>query len=317
MNAPLRRERRPRPERGAAHLPDAHRHLAARRRGTAVGPRSPAAISREGGARSEDAHELDRAERRVRAKRSSTSPTRSSSDQRRSCADFSRFQKRVAFYGFLNALSQVVLKATAPGVPDFYQGTRAVGFQPRRSRQPPAGRLRRRRSAMLKKMKAAAEKLALDRHAPPPLARQPDQDVRDLESARAARSRHAELFRDGTYEADRRRPECRRVHRRHDDDAVVVAVPRLIANLVKPGTFPIGDVWPDASLPISGSWRNLFTGENLDGRCDRAPLSVRPFSRRRSGEGVEFQITCERDKDSRRRFAPHSRGWPSSRAHRR
>ncbi|MBV8543119.1 MAG: hypothetical protein JO088_00120, partial [Acidobacteria bacterium] len=53
--------------------------------------------------------------------------------------------------------------------------------------------------------------------------------------------------------------------RRHEDDAVLVAVPRLIANLVKPGTFPIGDVWPEASIPISGSWRNLFTGENLTG----------------------------------------------------
>src|SRR5205823_14250642 len=39
------------------------------------------------------------------------------------CEDFARVQRRTAFHGFLNALSQLVLKATAPGAPDFYQGT--------------------------------------------------------------------------------------------------------------------------------------------------------------------------------------------------
>ena len=121
------RERHPRREHGAAHLPDAHRHVAARRRGPAVGARSPEAIPRESGARSEDAHELDRAERRRTKKRSSPSPTRSSATTT-FCEDFVRFQKRVAFYGFLNALSQVVLKATAPGAPDFYQGTELWDF---------------------------------------------------------------------------------------------------------------------------------------------------------------------------------------------
>src|SRR5207245_2925260 len=38
-------------------------------------------------------------------------------------ADFTRFQARVAAFGALNSLAQVLLKVTAPGVPDFYQGT--------------------------------------------------------------------------------------------------------------------------------------------------------------------------------------------------
>src|SRR5262249_21195241 len=37
--------------------------------------------------------------------------------------DFRAFQKRVAFYGRFNALSQVLLKILSPGVPDIYQGT--------------------------------------------------------------------------------------------------------------------------------------------------------------------------------------------------
>jgi (1->4)-alpha-D-glucan 1-alpha-D-glucosylmutase len=37
--------------------------------------------------------------------------------------EFLPFQKRIADYGIFNSLSQVLLKNTAPGVPDLYQGT--------------------------------------------------------------------------------------------------------------------------------------------------------------------------------------------------
>ena len=37
--------------------------------------------------------------------------------------DFLRFQKRVAWFGMLNGLAQVLLKIACPGVPDFYQGS--------------------------------------------------------------------------------------------------------------------------------------------------------------------------------------------------
>ena len=37
--------------------------------------------------------------------------------------DFRGFHRRLAFYGMLNGLSQTLLKITAPGVPDFYQGS--------------------------------------------------------------------------------------------------------------------------------------------------------------------------------------------------
>ena len=33
------------------------------------------------------------------------------------------WRKRIALLGALNSLSQITLKATMPGVPDFYQGT--------------------------------------------------------------------------------------------------------------------------------------------------------------------------------------------------
>src|SRR5205823_5608700 len=38
-------------------------------------------------------------------------------------ASFEGFQKKVAYFGALSGLSQLVLKMTSPGVPDFYRGT--------------------------------------------------------------------------------------------------------------------------------------------------------------------------------------------------
>jgi (1->4)-alpha-D-glucan 1-alpha-D-glucosylmutase len=50
------------------------------------------------------------------------------SEENRFLSDFLRFQKRVAFYGALNSLSQVLVKIGAPGLPDFYQGTELWDF---------------------------------------------------------------------------------------------------------------------------------------------------------------------------------------------
>jgi (1->4)-alpha-D-glucan 1-alpha-D-glucosylmutase len=181
------------------------------------------------------------------------------------CENLIRFQKRIAFYGFLNSLSQVVLKSTAPGAPDFYQGTELWDF----SLVDPDNRRAidyERRSAMLKKMKTAAKKesLSIGRL----LRRWHDSRIKLFVTWRVldARARHAGVFRDGSYEPlDAGANVCTFI-RRQDDDAVLIAVPRLVASLVKPGTFPIGEVWGDGTLAAPGKWRNLFTGEEHDGK---------------------------------------------------
>ena len=191
------------------------------------------------------------------------------------CEELVRFQKRVAFYGFLNGLSQVVLKATAPGAPDFYQGSELWDF----SLVDPDNRRPidyASRSAMLKKMKAACEKdsLSIDTL----LRRWHDSRIKMFVTWKVleVRSRHAELFRDGTYEPLDAGPNVVAFTRRHNDDAVVVVVPRLVTNLVKPGPFPIGEIWGNASIAISGSWRNVFTQENLQGD----PIALRSLFNR-------------------------------------
>src|SRR5207237_3940219 len=44
-------------------------------------------------------------------------------ESREFLGDFLSFQKKIAFYGALNGLGQVLVKIAFPGVPDFYQGS--------------------------------------------------------------------------------------------------------------------------------------------------------------------------------------------------
>ena len=179
------------------------------------------------------------------------------------CEDFARFQKRIAFYGALNALSQTVLKLCAPGVPDFYQGTELWDF----SLVDPDNRRPvdyERRSAMLRNIKEAYGRRSLDLGAL--LNSWPSGRVKMFVLWRLLEMRTR--FGDAPYAAiDAGANVC--AFARGDD--VIVAVPRLVTSLVKPGVFPLGEVWGDAALPARGSWKNIFTGATTEG--DTLPLA--------------------------------------------
>ena len=172
---------------------------------------------------------------------------------------FQRFHKRVAFHGMLNSLAQVVLKATSPGVPDFYQGTELWDF----SLVDPDNR----RPVDYSRRIAALRKL-------PPVAtllrNWTDGRIKLFTTARtlAARARHAAAFQSSSYRALDAGPNAIAFTR--GDDEVLVVVPRLTTQLVKPGQFPLGEVWSDRALAIGGRWRNVYTGENLD--SEKLPL---------------------------------------------
>jgi (1->4)-alpha-D-glucan 1-alpha-D-glucosylmutase len=167
---------------------------------------------------------------------------------------FRRFHKRIAFHGMLNSLAQVVLKATSPGVPDFYQGTELWDF----SLVDPDNRRPvdyERRMAALRKLPAVATLLRS----------WADGRIKLFTTActLSARARHPEAFLSGAYRAIDAGPNAIAYVR--GEDEVLVVVPRLTTRLVKTGQFPLGDVWADRALNVSGAWRNVFTEENLDG----------------------------------------------------
>jgi len=163
---------------------------------------------------------------------------------------FRRFQRRIAFHGFLHALSQVVLKTCSPGVPDFYQGTELWDF----SLVDPDNR----RPVDYEKRAELLTKPA----SPSSLLRKwQDGRIKLFVTSRAlaVRARHAETFRDGGYRAiDTGTPNAVAFLR---GDDVLVVVPRLTTRLAR--NLPLGEVWGSHALDVPGRWRNAFTGETL------------------------------------------------------
>jgi len=168
-------------------------------------------------------------------------------------APFHRFQRRIAFHGFLNSLTQVVLKTCSPGAPDFYQGTELWDF----SLVDPDNRRPvdyEKRIELLRQLPALSTLLK----------QWTDGRVKLFVTARslAARARHLDAF-CGPYRAiDTTTPNAVAFTR---GETVLVVVPRLTTQLVKPPRLPLGDVWGGHSLDIGGQWRDVFTDEIIEG----------------------------------------------------
>ncbi|HEY8597226.1 MAG TPA: hypothetical protein VIL85_02280, partial [Thermomicrobiales bacterium] len=160
-----------------------------------------------------------------------------------------------------NSLAMVIVKATAPGFPDFYQGTefwnRSLTDPDNRRPVDYAARQRTLEtldSALPATLAAPATKLWL---------------TRQLLRLRAA---YPELFAAGEYQplhADgERAANLFAFARRHGNQTIVVAVPRLTTKLARPdGATPIGAVWGDTTLPLPTgvrAWQNWFTGASID-----------------------------------------------------
>jgi (1->4)-alpha-D-glucan 1-alpha-D-glucosylmutase len=149
--------------------------------------------------------------------------------------DFTAFQARVAHFGAFNALAQTLVKITAPGVPDFYQGTELweLSLVDPDNRRPVDWALRRR---MLQELAAAVE-AAPDRAA---LAQELVKNKEDgriklyvIRQALACRRAHAALFREGDYRPlETEGPLADHVcafARLSGDTAALTVVPRLLA----------------------------------------------------------------------------------------
>jgi (1->4)-alpha-D-glucan 1-alpha-D-glucosylmutase len=154
-------------------------------------------------------------------------------------ASMTAFVERVALIGALNSLSQIALKATMPGVPDFYQGTEEwdLSFVDPDNRRPVDYAARRSElggletpdwPALSRDWRSGRIKFAL---------------TRDLLRLRET---HARAFTDGDYiPLETHGPDADRViafARRWKDESIVVAIARHFASKTE-----VGRLWPDAT----------------------------------------------------------------------
>jgi (1->4)-alpha-D-glucan 1-alpha-D-glucosylmutase len=204
---------------------------------------------------------------------------------------FVPFQRRVAYFGMINSLAQLVLKLASPGVSDFYQGNelwdlslvdpdnrRAVDFS-----------LRRQLFDELRPLIESAERGdAVGATFSGLLDEWADGRIKLFVTAVGLRfrRRHADVTLDGSYVPLRPHgPAAEHIvafARLHATGVLLAMTPRLVASLTADTRpLPLGDeTWrttgvmlPDA-LRVS-HYRHLFTGESIGPSGDTNHASIR------------------------------------------
>jgi (1->4)-alpha-D-glucan 1-alpha-D-glucosylmutase len=168
---------------------------------------------------------------------------------------FGAFESRIAELGIYNGLAQVLIKITAPGVPDFYQGTELwdLNLADPDNRRPVDYEKRR---GLLTDLKGCAN--PLPHTAAQLLEHRTDGRVKMFVTTRAlgARARARAVYEQGDYIPlavhGRWSDHVFAFARRHGDDLAITCVPRLVGSLVQEqGGPPIGSIWDDTRLDLS------------------------------------------------------------------
>ena len=181
------------------------------------------------------------------------------------------WQQKIAEYGIYNSLSQVLIKNTAPGVPDLYQGAelwelslvdpdnrRPVDYQKRREfLQDIKNQSSQNILQLIKELIATKEngkiKLFL------------------THQLLTARKKYSELFQNGDYQeievTGEHQDSIVAFSRNYGDKTIVAIAPRFLTRIIKPGQLPLGmQVWSDTNLKLTDrDWHNLIDGQTIAG----------------------------------------------------
>ncbi|MBB2750308.1 UNVERIFIED_ORG: (1-_4)-alpha-D-glucan 1-alpha-D-glucosylmutase [Rhizobium aethiopicum] len=174
--------------------------------------------------------------------------------------DFERVLQPFIAAGYLNSLSQTLLKLTAPGIPDIYQGSEGFDFSlvdPDNRRPIDHARLAAwlDEAGPIAKLQAAALK------------------QRIVAIGLQLRQRQPALFARGDYlplkVTGGRREHVLAFARVHKDNFAIVAAPRLMFGWLDPGVLFAGpEFWEDTAIavpsPLHGLKADLVTGKTIE-----------------------------------------------------
>ncbi len=196
---------------------------------------------------------------------------------------FRKFVTRAAFYGALNSLAQCVLKMTASGVPDFYQGTTLWDF----SLVDPDNR----RPAQIAPRLEILE--SFERWQEAPSHHDLERMLKDWQDGCVKafvifkglhlRKAHPRLFESGEYlglaGTDLAEEHSVGLARRRGEEWVIAVVPRFAAGFSVREKWPLGPrTWGKAAIRLPegapARWTNAFTGETVAGDGQLAMADV-------------------------------------------
>ncbi len=179
-------------------------------------------------------------------------------------ADLEGFVARLAEPGYVNALAQTLVKLTAPGVPDLYQGTELWDFSlvDPDNRRPVDFALRRR---LVETTRALSAEEAW--------ARRPEgvPKLWLIQRTLALRAQHPDWFNAGSTYQPLQAVGARASH--------VVAFSRrgLVATIAPRLVWQLAGDWADTTLELPpGHWRSVLTGDDVEG----GPVPLRELLRR-------------------------------------
>ncbi|MFO8085948.1 MAG: malto-oligosyltrehalose synthase [Desulfobacterales bacterium] len=187
--------------------------------------------------------------------------------------DFLPFCLMTAHYGFFNSLSQSLIKTTAPGIPDFYQGAELLNLNlvDPDNRRPVD--YKKRRSLIRNIQETDAHKMTELFPEPPALMNTADRlKLTLIVKALKTRKRYPDLFLDGAYiplKITGRFDRHVLAFARHlDNQWSITVVPRFLTGLITPQQTPLGkDVWQDTAVVLPSGppvrWKNNLTGQYL------------------------------------------------------
>jgi (1->4)-alpha-D-glucan 1-alpha-D-glucosylmutase len=186
------------------------------------------------------------------------------------------FSALVAHFGVINSLAQTLLKITAPGLPDLYQGNEIWDFSlvDPDNRRPVDFALRRQ---LLHELSQKSDRGDLPAICAQLLESYTDGRVKLWTTFRALglRREHPELFRRGQYApvevSGAKKSHLVAFARIHEasDEMAVIAAPRLSYTLAKGARlFPLAEIWEDTELQLPRSatthFVDAFTGAILE-----------------------------------------------------
>ncbi len=181
---------------------------------------------------------------------------------------------KIAFYGIFNSLSQVILKITSPGVPDFYQGTELWDLNlvdPDNRR--PVDFLNREK--YLKDIKDR-EKIDIIGLINELLSTKEDGKIKLFLVYRALKARRENIgiFQNGDYIPveikGRYRENIVSFARKDKNSWSITVAPRFFVNLIEKDKYPFGEeVWEDTHIVLPDEapikWKDAITDKNIEG----------------------------------------------------
>ncbi len=191
--------------------------------------------------------------------------------------DFSSFQKKIAFYGVYNSLSQTLIKITSPGIPDFYQGTELwdLFLVDPDNRQPVDFNLRR--EFLNEIIKIDKELNSEDRitFLQDLLTNPSDAKIKlyIIYKSLQVRNDNLKIYNEGNFipleTGGKFKDNLIAYARNFKDNIVITLAPRFLTDLVEENLLPVGiDVWNDTYIKLNkinpSTMKNNLTGEMIE-----------------------------------------------------